>query len=105
VPRNGDDQVAAGTLQCKIELDRPIRKGTGVISLYRMKDRRRLASVSVASDAVACPHDRTVIVTFPASLEANTTYSIAVPTAAFCDRNNMIFLGTPVLGQWTFTTR
>jgi hypothetical protein len=104
-PGNGDAQVASGTLQCKIAFDRPVRKGTGVISLYRMNDRQRLASVPVASVAVAFPNDRTVTVTFPTKLEAKTAYSVTMPKAAFYDRNDMIFLGTPVLGQWSFITR
>jgi len=104
-PRQGDDQVPVGALQCRIEFDRPIQKGTGTISLHRLSDRQKLASVLVESDAVECPDDKTVIVRFPAGVEAKTSYSVTVDKGAFNDMENMKFLGMPVLGEWCFTTR
>jgi hypothetical protein len=104
-PRHGDNQVQAGALECRIEFDRPIKKGTGTISLHRLSDRQKLASVLVESDAVSCPDDKTLIVRFPAGLEAMTTYSVTVDKGAFHDVEKMKFLGMPVLGEWKFTTR
>jgi len=104
-PRHGDDQVPLGALECRIEFDRPIKKGAGTISLHRLSDRQKLASVLLESDAVSCPDDKTVIVRFPAGVEAKTTYSVTVDKGAFHDVENMKFLGMPVLGEWKFTTR
>ncbi|MCX7008129.1 MAG: putative glycoside hydrolase [Kiritimatiellaeota bacterium] len=104
-PRHGDDQVPVGALECRIDFDRAIKKGTGTISLHRLSDRQKLASVLVESDAVLWPDDKTVIVRFPAGVEAKTQYSITVDKGAFLDGKNMKFLGMPVLGEWRFTTR
>ena len=104
-PANGEVQVPAGNLQYRIEFDRPIKKGTGLISLYRMKDRLKLVSVPVESAAVARSDDKTGVVTFSASIEAKTQYSITIEKGAFCDQDNMKFLGMPVLGEWKFTTK
>ena len=104
-PRHGDDQVPTGAFQCRIEFDRPIKKGSGSISLSRMSDRQKLVSVTVDSDAVTCPDDKTAVIAFPVGLEAGTQYSILVEKGAFCDQNKMKYLGTPVLGEWKFTTR
>jgi len=104
-PRHDDDQVPVGALECRIEFDRPIKKGTGTISLHRLSDRQKLASVLVESDAVSCPDDKTMVVRFPGVVEAKTTYSVAVDKGAFLDCENMKFLGMPVLGEWRFTTR
>ena len=104
-PRHGDDQVPVGALECRIEFDRAIKKGAGTISLHRLSDRQKLASVLVESDAVLWPDDKTVIVRFPAGVEAKTQYSITVDKGAFLDGKNMKFLGMPVLGEWRFTTR
>ena len=104
-PRHGDDQVAAGALSCKIAFDRPITKGTGVISLYRLHDRKLLSSVPVESDAVTCPDDRTVALTFPTNVEPKTEYSCVVSKGAVRDGDGMIYLGMPVLGQWKFVAR
>ena len=104
VPGHGDDHVKAGAVPCTIVFDRPIAKGAGAISLYRMKDRQKLASVSVESDAVSHGDDTTAVIHFPTVLEANTSYSITVDKGAFLDNEKMMFLGTPVLGEWSFTT-
>lgn len=104
-PRSGDNQVAAGPFQCKLEFDRPIKKSAGVISLYRMSDRKRLAFVPAESDAVACPDDKTAVVTFPGKLEAKTQYSVVVEKGAFLDGANLKFQGRPVLGEWIFATK
>ena len=104
-PLHGEDQVPAGAFRCQIEFDRLIKKGTGVISLYRMKDRQKLVSVPVESDAVTCLDDKTVVVTFPVDVEAKTQYSITIEKGAFYDRDNMTFLGMPVLGEWKFITK
>jgi hypothetical protein len=104
VPGHGDDHVKAGAVPCTIVFDRPIAKGAGAISLYRMKDRKKLASVAVESDAVSHGDDTTAVIQFPTVLEANTSYSITVDKGAFLDNDKMNFLGTPVLGEWSFTT-
>ena len=104
-PRNGDNQVAAGALPCTMTFDRPITKSTGTISLYRLSDRKLLASVPVESDAVTIPDEKTVAVKFPITTEPGTEYSIMVSKGALRDRDGMIFLGMPVLGQWKFVTR
>ena len=104
-PRHGDDQVQSGAFHCQIEFDRPIRKGTGVISLYRMGDRKKLASVPAESAAVTCPDEKNVVIQFPVALEAKTQYSIMIDKGTFCDQDNMKFLGKPVLAEWKFTTR
>ena len=104
-PSQGENQVLAGALECRIEFDRPIKKGAGTISLHRLSDRQKLASVTVESDAVSCPDDKTVIVRFPGGVEAKTSYSVTVDKGAFHDTQNMKFLGMPVLGEWKFTTR
>jgi hypothetical protein len=44
------------------------------------------------------------VIQFPTVLEANTSYSITVDKGAFLDNDKMNFLGTPVLGEWSFTT-
>jgi hypothetical protein len=104
-PQNGDDKVAPGEFQCTVTFDRPIQKGDGVISLFRMSDRQRLASVPVDSDAVTSHGDRTAVIQFPTRLEPHTQYSISVAKGAFRDGDGLVFLGTPVLGEWKFTTR
>jgi len=104
-PRHGDDQVPVGALECRIEFDRPIKKGAGTTCLYRLSDRQKLASVLVESDAVSCPDDKTMAVRFPVGVEAKTTYSVTVDKGAFLDRENMKFLGMPVLGEWKFATK
>ena len=104
-PSQGENQVLAGALECRIDFDRPIKKGAGTISLHRLSDRQKLASVLVESDAVSCPDDKTVIVRFPTRVEAMTAYSVTVDKGAFHDTQNMKFLGMPVLGEWKFTTR
>ena len=104
-PRHGDDLVPEGVLECRIEFDRPIKRGAGTISLHRLSDRQKLASVLVDSDAVSCPDDKTVIVRFPKGVGAGTSYSVTIEKGAFQDTENMKFLGMPVLGEWKFTTR
>lgn len=104
-PRHGDNQVIPGPLTSTITFDRPITKATGTISLYRMRDRKLLSSVPVESDAVTSPDAKKLAVTLPISLEPKTEYSIVVSKGAVRDRDGMIFLGMPVLGQWKFVTR
>lgn len=104
-PRNGDNQVAAGSLPCTMTFDRPITKSTGTISLCRLSDRKLMASVPVESDAVTSPDEKTVTVNFSITTEPKTKYSIMVSKGALRDRDGMIFLGMPVLGQWKFVTR
>ena len=70
-----------------------------------MKDRQKLDSVAVDSDAVSNPDDKTAVIKFPTVLEANTSYAITVDKGAFLDGANMKFPGMPVLGEWKFTTR
>jgi len=38
-------------------------------------------------------------------MEAKTSYSVPVDKGAFLDRENMTFLGMPVLGEWKFATK
>lgn len=104
-PRNGDNQVEAGSLPCTMTFDRPITKASGTISLHRLRDRKLLASVPVASDAVTILDEKTVAVKFPITTEPKTEYSIVVSKGALRDRDGMIFLGMPVMGQWMFVTR
>ncbi len=104
-PRNGDNQVAAGALPCTMTFDRPITKSTCTISLYRLGDRKLMASVPVESDAVTTPDEKTVEVSFPITTEPKTGYSIVLSKGALRDRDDMIFLGMPMLGQWKFVTR
>lgn len=104
-PRNGDDRVAVDMLPCTLTFDRPITKATGIISLYRMDDRKLISSVPAESNDVDVTNDRVLTIHFPIKFEPKTKYSIVVSKGAVCDRDNMIFLGMPVMGQWTFVTR
>jgi hypothetical protein len=104
-PRHGDNAVSAGSLPCLITFDRPVTKATGTIGLYRLRDRKLLASVPVESDAVTSPDEKSVAVSFPIATEPKTEYSIVVSKGSLHDRDGMIFLGMPVLGQWKFVTR
>lgn len=104
LPHHGNGQVATGGFSCRIEFDRPVTKGTGAICLHRMRDRRQLASVKVASAAVRLAGEQTAVIDFPAILEPATEYSITVEPGAFADQQRMKFLGLPVLGEWKFTT-
>ena len=104
-PQHGEDQIPVGALQCRIEFDRPIQKGTGTISLHRLSDRKKLASILVGSDAVSCPDDKTIVINFSTIMEPKTSYSVTVDKGAFVDVEHMKFLGMPVLGEWKFATR
>ena len=104
-PRHGSDQVPTNAFQCRIEFDRPVKKGSGTISLYRLGDRKKLASVPVESDAVTEQDGRVVVIQFPVQLKDKTRYSITVEKGAFGDRDGLKFLGFPMLGEWMFTTR
>lgn len=103
-PSNGGSGVAPGPLSARITFDRAVAKGSGLINLYLMRDRKLLASVPVESDAVSITDNTTLTATFPVSLAPGTQYSITVAKGAVKDSEGMRYQGMPVLGAWKFVT-